>query len=511
MPQSSLASALRASPTGVKLGRALFTQGGPSLNPVQTTMLMRQALDALGYPLPKDVVIGLDTAQVIMAGGAFVSSLETAKDIKSVCIPGASALKASTFLLKDLGILDDNTSQMLTLGADAALAIASGGLDVLADISVILDVFSDIANFQNKVQADAIKNFNAYYNSIINPEKAAASMAFTNYTKGSINIFECMGEVAQGAPNLFLNYFPALQNYIPSFMQKISRTTSETSWWGETDTKTITTFIRSITDRKDIIEMGIIDKYLIEPMQVFYKENLGGFRQISVDAIAILALMSQNTRKPIHVVGPSWSAMPYMLKYKVTPFILGDEQVFEGLFTSRAPNKLNIPYDNDFIQVPKLLLQGGLTIDGVQQMTPQQQKDIATHDQLIEVEKRMMTLDQNGDLENLWQIPVARMMLKQWASPVSTINISDYWQGLSISKQIGESQYFQTGPVDLNQFNYLGDMRAFQHKYDYFHHFCVAKNLNYLAYNNIAKYLNSTADKVVLRQYVNGLGTYKVA
>lgn len=512
--KSNLATQVRTSAAGVKLGRQLFTQGVSGLDPVSVTNTLRSILSASGYQIPKDVIIPLDVAQVVMAGGTFVSALDTAKDIKSVCVPGAGALKASTLLLTDLGVLGQDASQILTLGADAAMVIASAGLDVLADISLLFDVLADLnpAAFSEKVKAAALSDYNDAVKYIVNPQKIKAASIIANYSKGNINVFEAMGEIAQTAPATFFNYFPDLGNYIPSFMQEVSIHKEETSWWGDHSAYDVRGFIRNVTNNQELVEDGILEKYLINPMQVFYKQNLNG-RSLSVDAMACLAMMTQNTKQPLSKISKSWSAIPYIWKYKVTPFILGDEQVFEGIFTSRLPNKNNIPYDNDFIQVPKVLTQeGGITVNGVQQYTKEQLSVMATREELILCEKRMMALDQNGDIETLSTIPIARQMLKQWASPTMDLIISDYWQGLSISQQIKAAPYFKAGPVDVAKYDYLGDIDAFEKRYNYFHQFVIAKGLNYLAYNNIARYLGVSADKIVMRGYTpQGLGMFKTA
>jgi hypothetical protein len=476
-------------------------------------MQLRSILAGFGYVLPQDIVIPLEVAQVVMAGGAFVSALETANDIKAICVPGAGMLKASTALLKDLGVLGEDAAQIKTLGADIAQVIASGGGNVVADLALLFDLASDLnpAAFNAKVKAAAYSDYNNVVKYILTPQKMAAANVIAGYTSGKINIFEAMGEIAQGAPGLFFNYFPELDNYIPSFMQNIVVHKEETNWTGQFSAYDVRGFIKNVTNNQELVEDGIIQKYLLEPMAKFYKENLTGYRQISVDAMACLAMYTQNTKQPLSKVSPSWSAIPYLWQYKITPFILGDEQVFEGIFTSRLPNKDNIPYDNDFIQIPKVLIQeGGITFNGVQQYTKEQLKLMATREELIACEKRMMKLDQDGNIETLSTIPYAKMMLKQWASPKIALTISDYWQGLSISEQIKAAPYFKAGPIDLEKYGYLGTMQTFVKKYDYFHQFAIAKGLNYLAYNNIARYLGTTADKIVMRGYTpQGLGVFR--
>lgn len=535
-PTQNLANKLRGSAAGITLGNQLFTGNVANLSALSVTQSIRSILSSFGYSLDKNLVIPLDAAQVIMAGGVFVNALDTAKDINAIAMPAGAALKGIATLGKDLGIMDENSSEILSLGGDLAMAVACGGYNILADIAVVLDVIADIGNFGNKVKADGYRNFSDYFNRYITPQKVASANIIANYQKGAINIFEAMGEIADAAPNLFLNYFPEMQGFIPEYLQTISYHTSETSWWGDHRSYDVSKQIIGIYNGHDVVEQGILEKFIIDPLKPFYNSSVMGKNKISMHALTLIALaVNQTGKTPLKTITPQWSAIPYLRKYRVTPYILGDEFLFQGTVADELASQNPVPYDNDFVHVPQNIQTGGFSVNGVQIYTEQQKSKQLERQIDIDLENKMLILDRNGDIEGLLKIPLAKKMLLNWGTPDLTktgrmvvveardgtlqqiqttdfkLNIQDYWQGVNLLRILKTTPYFVAGDINLNSFNYMGDLSEIQTKMAYFQNFWLAKSLNMLAYQNIARYLGTNADNITLRDYNNqGLGIFKV-
>jgi hypothetical protein len=199
----------------------LFTQD------IQRTLTSPQIVSlmtAAGINVPKGAIIAADTAQLIVAGGAFAEAVDDADAIGDLLNPGAGVIQATTRLLEVCGLMDakDPAAQVLNLGVQACLVLAAGGLNVLADIGFVITLIGDIffapdtrAQMQALSKQEAQKWDAQYINAVFQASKKQAAVNFALYQSGKLSLFQYIDAIAQESPELFYEYFPKLGAFLP--------------------------------------------------------------------------------------------------------------------------------------------------------------------------------------------------------------------------------------------------------------------------------------------------------
>lgn len=243
----------RTTAAGVTLGRALFDPHFQvNLSPAMVSNLLRAA----GVPIPKGVDVAVATGQAIMAGGALVDGIEAGVSI-GADIAGSINLIGDVLNVFELcGLVDPNSPPAKACNFIGALAlvIACGGVNVLADLALVLDIISTIFSEQAKVEAehkqidqaalgraatlarninrDAFKNWYANKTGL---EATTAAVQFGDYHTGKISVFQMMGNVAEQSPDLFTNYFPNLKSFFPPVIVSSPQFSATASYIGAKD------------------------------------------------------------------------------------------------------------------------------------------------------------------------------------------------------------------------------------------------------------------------------------
>lgn len=402
----------------------LFTQGANGVDPAQIVMLMSQALKLAGITLPKGATITLDSAQIILAGGAFANDLATGVATLQCVGDLSTGIAGVTQLLSTLGLIDPTAADFAGLGANLALALASGGANVLADVGVVISLIAvagDIGPLfggnQAAANAMAKQALNKAIQATIAPQVANAASLVAQYAAGKLDMFDMIGQVALNDPTQFATLFPGLATFFPSYMPiKLSGSGSSSGWFSsKTDTETATFY--SLLTTKQQVEDVLVQHYLTIPMQPFESfETVAPV--VSIQALSALSLILQSGGAGDTVIDFGFDMIGAMRALSITPAILGDDWLFKGLQrneTDLSDWETSLPYAP--ITLPWIQpVQSATTVNGVENYSAAQVTQNSQAAELIALQKLMQQYDQAGDIESLMQIPEAVAMLDRYAA-----------------------------------------------------------------------------------------------
>lgn len=213
----------RRTAAGSTLGKLIFDPDKlSSIQPAQITSL----LIAAGIPINSSTRIGVDSAQIIMSGGAVVEGIENSATIQALLSPATSVINATLDIMDSVGLLKKSSpaGYACNFGVALAMVVATGGTNVIADLGLIFTVLGqlfaptkpvDIAAIESQLAAQAANQAKAWWVDTTTKEANAAASIFGQYHNGQVSIFEAIASVAQSAPELFLNYFPDYNTFVP--------------------------------------------------------------------------------------------------------------------------------------------------------------------------------------------------------------------------------------------------------------------------------------------------------
>jgi hypothetical protein len=512
--------------------KKIFTQGASGLSAAQVTMEFRQLLVLAGVAVPKELAVSLDAAQIILAGGAIANdfargaaTLQCVGDIST----GVAGLAA---LFGDLGLIDHQLADFASLGANVALALSSGGANVLADIGAVISLFNvvgdlatDFGGSDDVARMEAMKGLSQaikqYYASAIKPQIDFASIQAAAYQSGKLNYFDFVANIATHSPIEFQSFFPQLSTYFPSWMWDTMGATfrsvgTSSGWFSDSvDVETKTLSFRKLAASHAQIESVLFNHLLAEPLQAFesFFEISNG---ISIKALSVLSMILNGGVNGDVRITQDFNVLKACLLLGVTPSILGDDFAFKGFVKNEnIPNEWDkdLPYTPMTIPMPRVFNSGGLVINGVVSESPQERTSKKQVAELVAFQKYLQHLDATGNIEALVKIPEGLAILKRWASirhsesfgmtnagrlienskqiagvlpslDPKSVDFSDYWKCLGVAKKMQESNLFSDGNYDLVNFGNLDDI--LKQVKDAFN-FVVSKNLNRLARQNVSK------------------------
>lgn len=332
--------------TGLRFGRALFSNGNSGLSP----KLIADTLRLLGLNVPKDVVITLDVAQVIISGAALYSAVqdyETINDAKDVLDYGAGTVNALTDLAIQCGWLDANNQyvQMVEVGSDVAMLISSWGTDVRSYVSLALHIASfEAGNKANAVKIAKQQLINGYH-SIVDPQASAAAEVFKQYQESAnlpdsdpnkLSVFGFIAKMASVAPDLWPQYFPKFNTWMPETVRTYTAQSRSTTWYGSTATDSesfswVSLYKMSDDQIRQIVFNGLCYPTLY-PFQL--AENAFGQTKAPLSSLALLATLS-----PMKMVNAGNDNSTYLDGSFLTPYELGDMSVQNYLDSLTDPTK----------------------------------------------------------------------------------------------------------------------------------------------------------------------------
>lgn len=423
MTQAEISAIVRKTAADAGLYRKLFTQGANGVSPAQITMAMKQVLLAAGVQLPEGVTIGLDAAQIILAGGAFAKDLARGASTLQCVGDITTGIAGVTDLLSTLGLLDPQVSDFVSLGSNLALALASGGTNLLADLGVVLslinvigDLGNDLFGSQAAAEKQAKANLAKAIQAVVTPEIQAAAKLVTDYTAKRIGVFDLIGGIGAQSPIEFATLFPALATYLPSWVAIPLKGQGVSSglFSSKTATETATIF-QPLIDKKQLQD-AVLEEYLIKPMIPFESFKTVA-PVISIRAISVLSMLLSTGTKGDVQIGFDSNVVGYLRGLGLTPSQLGDDWLFKGL--QRGENDIadwanHLPYPP--LTLPYVRpVSSGVESNGIDFLSASQKAQNLTAAQVSALQLKMQSLDQAGDIESLLAIPEAVAMLTAWA------------------------------------------------------------------------------------------------
>jgi hypothetical protein len=402
----------------------VFTQGANGLSNGQLLMMLQQSLKLVGITPPTGVTVTLSAAQMILAGGAFARDVASGASTLQCVGDASTGVAGAAQILSALNIIDSTDSDIIGLGANITMAIATGGTNVLADlgavislISVVSDLSPDLFGSSAIATAGAKQQLNKAIQAVIAPQLANAALLVKAYNAGTLNMFDLIGQVALNDPTQFATLFPGLATFFPSYMPiKLSGTdTSSGIFSSSTDTETATFY--SLVTTKQQVQDVLVEQYLTGPMNYFESFTTVA-PVISLQAASVLSLILQSGGSGDTVMGFDFNVIGAMRGLGVTPSILGDDWLFKGL--QRNENSVSdwqstLPYPP--ITLPPVLpVQSSTIVNGVASLTPAQALQNQEASELISLQTLMQKYDEAGDIESLLQIPEAVAMLTRYAN-----------------------------------------------------------------------------------------------
>jgi hypothetical protein len=432
-PTQTGLQALRGTAQAKSLGKALFSPGASSaMNDAQIASAIHGLIRLSGLPVPESVNISLDGAQMLLAGGVFVTDLNTGATLAQCASPLALTIGGLTSLMSDLGILDDQFADFASLAVNGILAISSGGVNILADIGAVIaliqcigDAVKDLFGDHDAAVAQAKQALGQAVHAFIDPQIAYGAQQISLYNQGRLNVFDLIGNIALNAPYVFPNYFPGLACYFPSQIITISVTrTSDGLFGSSSDTESYS--FKELVISRIAIQDVLIQQYLIQPMQGFEAQH--GTNCISLRALSVLALILQLGGRSDFVIGYDFDVLTALRSLGITPGILGDTWLFQGLSDSRAQNGIDETpqFDPDSMlpYLPRTLPAAmvppnqpeyaQITYNG-EPAQPQMTAQVKYAQNLKAFQQDLIIADQGGFIDDLYANPEARAMMQDWA------------------------------------------------------------------------------------------------
>lgn len=403
----------RQSAAGVKLGRALFDPNLQlKLNPNQIANILRQ----IGIPIPQEVQVGLQTAQLIMSGGALVSSISTAQSILQISQASVSTLNAAMGVLQAAGLLDANSIFCRTVqtATDAAIVINSGGTNVLADISLVMDIVAAIAfapderpQVRQKLDQMNAQKATSWIKMRTQYQLDKAQSLIANYQDKKISMFEFIGEFAIQAGDAFPNYFPEYKAFIPPKILDVTFSSyGEANYGGflfigrQTDVvqRDLTLHIQTTQGitHKDLVR-GFVAKFITDPFSPYFMLNAVRLSQntIPFHVLACLSVLSDD----FDYVPQNFNIIPTLQKLLLSP----SDLQYPGFIDAVT---------NDTVK-DETYAQSGISINGV----PLNAK-AAARNKKVELDnysrKLALKYDAEGDILSLTKIPLVGDILRKW-------------------------------------------------------------------------------------------------
>lgn len=484
-------SGFRKTSAGVKLGKMIFD---PSTQANISPVLIADLLKRAGVPVPKGVTVSLASAQLIMSGGALVNGIEQGKSIAQLSGVGLNVGRATLTLLETCGLMNPNepAAMIMQTALDGALVLASGGLNILADIAFFFDLIMDFgALFGLGGPNDEEKRQKAFelaqgaldkkYYSIIKPESIEAAKYLKAYQDKKISVVEMLGNVAIVAPDLFPSYFPELKAFFPVDI-KMLKFSGEYNGQSAVAVKQWER-LRS-TDRQEVqldiakaLIMPVLDQYRI------HSAMLRGGNHISVVDMAILSMFPNY----FDFVSPDFNVVPVLNRLALNTDDLGAY--------------ISVPVES---KLTPTRIDSGITFNGVDYVSSK--KSVPA----LSPEKSTKTAVEKA--------------VRQWGSwpVVKGLEANDrqgyrliknFWSIMSLAEMIKWDNFFVDsvkiggkGPTDQIMAKNFGSYPAqISEKHRNLQFLSMARKMNQFALSNVAGFYGKKASEIKMRPIVAGL------
>lgn len=550
----NLQSNARTTQQGVSFTKQLFGPDNTSLNPVMILNIMK----GLGFNVPKNIVITVDVAQMIMSGAALYTAAdeyESLDDFASVVNPAASVVLAAESLAEACGWLDpsSDSAQIIKIGADAAMLVGSGGMDVTAWIALGIQLASMGQQQQQTATVDAYKDVSVFWKNLVTPEAKAAAGVFKQYQESEallqadpdyindpnyLSVFGMVGKIAQVAPDLWPTYFPHQGSWAPTQTFEYIVNTTNTSWDGNSvggNAEKVWTAFQKLPKAQiqAAIFNGLVVPYLT-PFQVAHDYYLSQ-NKASIYGLCMLATLAN-----IPAIGVGSDLSGYLDSFFVTPADMGETVLQDWLKNQQDPS-LGLNTSQSAVSIQGVSSGPKASVDRTLFLIKDKAAD-------ADLAGRIDLLRKNSDISkfisNMYTFPVIDPRSTQLAkyqggwnegiyvdsrggqTSLSYVpnsvgsawrNPRDFFSALAMLDQIQHDSWFSDwyqngtfGNKQFQSFDFLGNLEAFKAAYAKLQLKSVVRRVNRLALANIAGFLGTTPDKLSRTKNANGNYVYTV-
>lgn len=519
----------RKTQSGIALGKALFS--GKKVNPSQITSLLKSA----GVPVPQEALVTADVAQIIMAGGAITTDIAAGASIGAYVNPSAACINGAVSLLEHTGLMNANDpgAQLLKMGTETALVISSCGLNVIADLALVMDLYSQFskkmpdltAKLQGMSDNLAKSSVMNYINKIYSREAVTSARLFSQLQTGKISVFEMVGTLADSDPYTFYNYFPDSKSFFPPSFVTVTASGSisydqQGGAFGlsEQSYKVSSTF----SQRMDFVRkmgleariLGVIDFFLkyktsMIAFQIMNQENMSA-KKISVGDMAALSLCS-----PYFDTFSLYNDLsPNLLALSITPHDMGydfleeahvDADIFSDMHAAESTN-------------------AAVTFNGVDRSIYPSLNFLKVIDQQKAKVESLKSFDESGNIAAIVKNVAGRNAIKKWGSfdpfayfpknsitpqTPSSFNLRDFWAFISLSHEMSKDKYLNqiaasSKEIDSMVSSTTGLHETVNERAKMLQFLNVGRNMNKLALKNIANFFGVTPDKISMAKTGQG-------
>lgn len=432
---------------------------------------------------------------------------------------------ATVNALEIMGVMNPQSpaAQILQFGTDLGLVIATAGANVLADLSLGLDVLKQVLQFSMpdltpELQAVAKRTSqiaaSQWWTSKIKPEQQASVRTFKDYQEGKISVFEMMGEIAQESPELFENYFPEMKAFIPPAVVTEIFTTTETYHQ--------TGGLFGLASRDYSVQESTVFQYrtiqgVMDPYQLatkiadrFLSPILGAYRAIESQNFRRTQVNTQNQMLSIQ----DWA----ILSMFQPTFQTVDELDIRTILLNLQLTPRDLGYEIlDIIADPQMIFVG--SFNGVD---PQYITKLKQHPK----EAYIQYFDENGKINPLLKDKTVSEKIKYWGTypelqndpslvsfnidpsmlqpKTGYRNVRNFWSAASILDLMRRDPYFKNlTKNDVLGINPADDAAGYILEPDVISQLhrdlqlkSLGRKMNSMAKSNVADFFNTTSDKI---------------
>lgn len=473
-------------------------------------------LSMTGLKIPKSVAIGVDFAQLYIAGGAIASDIQTGASIGSFFMPSALAVSAGVGILEQAGLMDPKSpaAQILTLGTDAAFIISSCGTNVLADIKGVMDLCSALQgpNVSAAATMAAKQGLISYMQNREKTQVDAFSKHFADFQSGKLTALDLMTLTADESPDLFYNYYPQMKTFIPPVKMILTSTAtvSGKNAFGQgksasdTESYTFTTAgfgpTMNTSDIWNAFVVPVLDRYRY--LDARAKERMC-FKMNTLAALSMIPPF-------IETFDFNWNPFPTMQNYGLTFSDLGESDVipdFVDLAVGvRAP--------------PVVVINGQPVSDPVQKQAYLDAQ--ATQTNYNQTHENLLKYDQEGNFPLMMKYMDQRSYntIKENAAPVWTDlsgdprviqaqmddsanarNIRNFWSAIHLWETIKGKPWYQSAYYE-GEYDFLPTSQSLNQTVKDLTFKIHMRGLNKMAIKKVASILGTSPNKIYLREKI---------
>lgn len=516
---------LKKTALGVKFSKTLFTEP-ERLNAKTITSVLK----TLGLNIPKEIEIANDAAQVIVGGQAIATGLESGKnlaDLKSETNLTTAGLRGLMMYAESQNIIDADSASIARIGLDVSMIVASAGTNVLAWVSLAMNVASAISSKQQIADVNAIIDAQNKYKNKVIPQSKILADTFKDFQEKKISIFGVISKMSVETPDLWpqvINPNSELVKVFPDLMmlpvvQTSVTGTGSSEIWGNWPWPMSGSYVLSRWDSsKNFNFMTLGKNFSRESAAEFFfelllKPWLGVYSYANNEIVARGNMSMKNIAMLTYLVKPDgeisdkYDYVNMLLGANLTPYDFGDTQL-----DNIASQYVEDNYSSESKIFHEQAVSSGISKQNLSWNSYQKDKDI--------MRAKLLNVKQDDSIESLVRYEYIYKKLQSYMDFEQTSFERDPTLGGKLNEKFDAKnvrawrqlhnyfsvlQLLNTFRTDsyLSQTRYAQELLPFMPSIDDFdkdmrriNMLSTGRSVNKLAKANIANLLGTTSDKL---------------